>query len=191
MTVAPPLQAPWIRPASLPARAAAVVLGSVLVALCARIEIPLPFTPVPVTGQTFAVVLVGMALGARSGALSLLLYLAEGAAGLPVFSGGGAGVGHLFGPTGGYLVGFVASAASAGALCERGWDRRALTTFAAMLLSSVWVFGFGWLGLLRFVPGPIDALQAGVLPFLPGDLLKCALAAGLLPVVARRIPGRS
>ncbi len=110
--------------------AAAVLAGSALVALAAQLRIDLPFSPVPVTGQTFAVLVVGAVLGARLGAAALLTYLVEGLAGLPVFAGGtsawtpsSAGVPVIAGPTAGYLVGFVAAAAIVGALAERGFDR--------------------------------------------------------------------
>jgi biotin transport system substrate-specific component len=101
-----------------------VVTGSVFIALLAQVAIPLPFSPVPITGQTFAVLLVGVLLGSRRGGLGVLLYLLEGAAGLPFFAGGTAGLARLAGPTGGYLVGFVVAAIVVGLLAERGWDRR-------------------------------------------------------------------
>lgn len=161
-----------------------VFLASVVTALAARIEIPLPWTPVPVTGQTFAVLLSGAVLGARRGFLAQALYLAEGAGGLPVFSGGVAGVAKILGPTGGYLMAFPLAAAITGFLAERGWDRRFVTTYAALLLGSAVIFAGGLLWLSRFVPG--DRLAAvGLLPFIPGDLLKSALAAGAFPAVWR------
>ncbi len=108
---------------------AALILGaSLLIALSARIAVPVPFSPAPITGQTLAVLLVGALLGSRRGALSVLAYLAEGAMGLPVFAGGGAGILWLLGPTGGYLFGFIAAAFVTGWLAERGWDRRFVTT---------------------------------------------------------------
>lgn len=108
-----------------------VVAGSVLIALLAQLEIPLQ--PVPITGQTFGVLLVGALLGSRLGAVTVLTYLAWGAIGLPVFAGGISGPARLVGPTGGYLVGFVGAAFLVGWLSERGWDRRILTTAVAML----------------------------------------------------------
>lgn len=160
--------------------AAGAVLMSVATALCAQAEIRLPFTPVPITGQTFAVALTGAVLGSRAGALAMILYLLEGCAGLPVFAGGAAGAWHLAGPTGGYLLGFIPGAWLAGFLAERGWDRRPLGAFALMLLSSLLVLALGAAGLSRFMP-PGALLETGVLPFLPGDLAKAALAAALLP----------
>ncbi|MFM7322840.1 MAG: biotin transporter BioY, partial [Armatimonadota bacterium] len=111
-------------------------------------------------------------------------------AGLPVFSGGGSGPTHLVGPTGGYLVGFMLSAMSAGWLAERGWDRTPAKAAMAMLLSSVWVFLLGAGFLALHVGGPARAFQLGVLPFLPGDVLKTAIATALLPCVRPRIAPR-
>ncbi|MFB0516100.1 MAG: biotin transporter BioY, partial [Candidatus Neomarinimicrobiota bacterium] len=121
--------------------------GSFLVALSAQAAFRLPFSPVPITGQTLAVLLVGALLGSVRGAVSLLLYLAEGIAGLPVFAAGGAGVAYFLGPTGGYLVGFVFAAALTGLLAERGWDRRVGSTLIAMLIGTVAIYaaGLAWL----------------------------------------------
>ncbi len=154
--------------------------ASLLVALAARVTIPLPFSPVPITGQTFAVLLVGALLGRRMGALAMLAYLAEGAAGLPVFAGGVGGPAVLVGPTAGYLYGFVAAALVVGWLCERGWDRRPVTAALAMLAGNavIYLFGLPWLAL--FI-GPERVLAAGLLPFIPGDLLKLLLATLALP----------
>jgi len=158
-----------------------VVLASLLTAGAAQLAIQLPWTPVPVTAQTFMVLLAGAALGPRRAALAMSLYLAEGAAGLPVFAGGTAGAHLLFGPSGGYLLAFPFAALVAGLLAQRGWDRHALGTFAAMLLGSAVVLALGAAQLARFVPmGAV--LAAGVTPFVWGDVLKSALAAGLLPV---------
>jgi biotin transport system substrate-specific component len=152
--------------------------GALVVALASQIVVPL--TPVPVTGQTLAVLLVGAALGARRGALSLLAYVAAGAAGLPVFAGGAAGMARLTGPTAGYLVGFIAGGAAVGWLCQRGWDRSPGSTFLAMLLGQLLIYipGVAWLAGLT---GLRPALAAGLAPFIFGDVLKAALAALLLP----------
>jgi len=157
-----------------------VVGFSILVACSARIAIPLPFTPVPLTAQTLAVLLSGAVLGSRRGALSLMMYLVYGAIGLPVFAGGKAGLDHLFGPTGGYLWGFVAAAFVTGLLAERGWDRKAVTAFLAMLLGNVVIYLCGLPWLARYV-GYERVLIAGLFPFIPGDLIKLALATLLLP----------
>lgn len=166
-------------------RNALLVVGASLVtALSAQIEIRVPWLLVPITGQTFAVLLTGAVLGARRAFIAQALYLAEGAAGLPVFAGGAAGA-HVFaGPTAGYLAAFPLAAAVTGLLAERGWDRRFFTMLAAMLLGSAVIFALGLAGLARFVPG--EALLAqGLLPFLPGDLAKSSLASLAFPTVWR------
>jgi len=175
----------WIPSASLATSVAQIAIASLAIAAGARVEIMLPFTPVPITGQTLVVAMTGMALGPRRGTLAVGAYLLEGALGLPVFSGGGSGPAHFVGPTGGYLMGFLASAASAGWLAERGWDRTPTKAASAMLLSSIWVFLLG-AGFLAFhVGGSSRAVQLGVLPFLPGDLIKTMCAACLLPFARR------
>lgn len=168
-------------PATTLQRQLALVLGfSVLNALAAQIAIPLPFTPVPITMQTFAVLLTGLLLGSRLGLLALLTYLAEGLSGLPVFAAGRAGPAVLAGPTAGYLLAFPLAAFVVGWLAERGWDRRPATTALAMVLGNLVIYagGVGWLAVLL---GPERAFTAGLLPFLPGDLLKLLLATALLP----------
>lgn len=159
-----------------------IAIASLATGLLAQAETRLPFTPVPVTLQPLAVFLVGAALGSRRGALAMIAYLAEGAAGLPFFAGGAAGVQHLLGPTGGYLAGFVAAAAVIGWCAERGWDRTPVRAFAAMLLGSVVLFACGVAQLSLFLGVP-RAIELGLLPFVAGDLLKMALAAALLPAV--------
>ncbi len=158
-----------------------ILLGSLFVAAMAQVAIPLPFTPVPISGQTFAVLLVGMALGSRRGALALLAYLAEGAAGLPVFAEAKSGLVTLFGPTGGYLFGFVLAAWLVGLLAERGFDRTLPKTLFAMLIGNLAIYVCGVFWLSRFI-GALDAtLAAGVYPFLIGDVFKALLAAVVLP----------
>lgn len=166
---------------ALPFELLLVLAGSALIAVSAWVAIPLPFSPVPVTGQTLAVLLVGSALGARRGAASALAYLAEGASGLPVFAGGAAGPHVLVGPTGGYLAGFVLGAYVCGALAERGWDRRPLQTVGSMLLGNLAILAPGLLWLSPFV-GSSRVLALGLIPFVPGDVVKIALAAALLPL---------
>lgn len=166
-----------------------VFAASGLIALCAQLSLRLPFTEVPVTGQTFAVLLTGVVLGARRGGAAVLLYLAEGAAGLPVFAEGGAGAAKFFGPTGGYLLAFPLGAVLTGWLAGRGWDRRPLTAGLAMLLGSSVILGLGTLFLSLFVGGLAPAVAKGLLPFLPGDVVKTVLAALALPG-AWRLAGR-
>ena len=160
---------------------AAVIVASLFIAVCAQVEIHLPFTPVPLSGGTLGVLYAGALLGSRRGAAAVGLYLLEGSAGLPVFSGGSAGFAHLLGPTGGYLAGFPVGAFVTGLLAERGWDRTPMRAFGAMLAGSLPIFALGLFGLSRFVPGS-TLLAQGLWPFLPGDLLKSALSAGLLPL---------
>lgn len=162
--------------------AAVIVAASLFLALLSQVEIRLPWTPVPVTLQTFGVFVIGAALGARRGAAAVAAYVIQGAAGLPFFAGGAGGAAHLVGPTGGYLVGFVGAAYAIGWLAERGWDRSPLLTFAAMTLGAAVIFGCGLAQLAFFVPAP-ELLGLGVIPFLPGTALKVALAAVLLPTL--------
>jgi biotin transport system substrate-specific component len=163
-------------------RSALVVVGfSLLTAAAAQVVVPLPFTPVPLTGQTFAVLLTGALLGPRLGALAMLAYLAEGAAGLPFFRGGAGGVTHFAGATAGYLLAFPAAAYVTGHLAERGWDRRFVTAAAAMALGSLVILACGWAWLALMFKGGAEAFRLGVAPFLPGDVLKVALAAAALP----------
>ncbi len=175
-----------IRPSIL-TDAALIVLGSLLVAALAQVRILLPFTPVPITGQTFAVLLIGAVLGSKRGAAAIGLYLAEGALGLPFFAGG-VGWAALAGPTGGYLLGFIAAAFAVGLLTERGLDRRLTTALPAFLLGAVVIYTFGVLGLARFV-GLQNAFTAGVAPFIVGDALKVVLAGSLLPAAWKFVQG--
>ena len=174
-------------------RSALLVLGfSLLTALAAQVVVPLPWTPVPLTGQTFAVLLTGALLGPRLGALAMAAYLAEGAAGLPFFRGGAGGRAHLAGPTAGYLFAFPAAAFVTGLLAERGWDRRYLPAAAAMALGSLVILAGGWAWLALTFGSGGEAFRLGVAPFLAGDLVKIALAAAALPAgwsLLRRLNG--
>ena len=158
--------------------------ASLLTAAAARIVLPLPWSPVPLTGQTFAVLLTGAALGARRAVLAQALYLVEGAMGLPFFAGGLGGPLVLAGPTGGFLVAFPLAAAVTGMCAEHGWDRRFGTMLAAMLLGSAVFYISGLAVLSRFVPAD-RLLAAGLLPFLPGDVIKAVAAALVLPAAWR------
>lgn len=174
------------------ARSVALIVGfSLLVALSAQVVIPLPFTPVPITGQTFAVLLTGALLGSRLGAAAMLAYLFEGAVGLPFFRGGNGGFAYLMvAPTVGYLLAYPFAAFFVGYLAERGWDRKVSTAAAAMLLGSFVILLFGWAGLLRFM-NPSQAFMTGVAPFIVGDVIKVALAAALLPAGWKLLKGRA
>ncbi len=158
---------------------ALVIGGSLLIGLCAQIKI-MPFGLVPITGQTFAVLMIGAVLGAKRGALAVLAYLAQGVAGLPVFATM-SGPAALFGPTGGYLLGFAPAAYVTGLLAERGWDRRFGTTVLAMALGNLVIYtsGLAQLGCLTGMSTTV--LKTGLLVFIPGDMVKIALAAILLP----------
>ena len=159
---------------------ALIIGGSVLIGLCAQVRILLPFGPVPVTGQTFAVLMIGALLGSRRGGLAVLAYLVEGAAGLPVFAFGG-GAAALAGPTGGYLFGFLPAAYITGLLAERRWDRRVGTTILAMVLGNVVIYACGLFWLCCLMGAGTRVLAVGLYPFVAGDLLKIVLAAILLP----------
>ena len=177
LTLSERIPQPWARLADV----TLVVAGSLLMATLAQLALPLPFTPVPITGQTLGVLLVGGALGSKRGAASMLLYLLEGAAGLPVFAAGGAGPLVLFGPHGGYLFGFVAAAYCVGFAAERGLDRSFRSATLAFALGEIVIYAFGVPWLAVFV-GARQALVAGFWPFLPGAVVKAAAAGVLLPL---------
>lgn len=164
----------WTRSVSL------VFAFSLLTALAAQVVIPIG--PVPITGQTFAVLLTGALLGSRLGAMAMIVYLIEGASGLPFFYGGHGSIAHLLGPTGGYLVAFPAAAFITGAFAENGWDKRFATAVVAMAIGSIVILlaGLAWFSLLMHT-SPLVAFQVSVLKFIPGDIIKILLAAALLP----------
>jgi biotin transport system substrate-specific component len=172
-----------VRRAAFGVRAFAVVLGALLVAAAAQLSIPLPGTPVPMTLQPMAVLLVGGLLGARLGALSMILYLAVGAAGLPVFTPTVplVGIARLLGPTGGYLLAYPFAAYVAGRLTDRDWRRTTLAVFAGLVLIHL-----GGLAQLAILTGDLAAAaRFGTWPFLLGDLLKLAV---LVPVLTKLTP---
>ena len=167
----------------------ALVVGfALLTALTAQIRIHLPFTPVPITGQTFAVLLSGATLGWRAGAASQALYVALGAVGLPFYADGAHGFTVLAGATGGYLVGFVVAAGLVGWLAERRHDRNVLTAAIAFLggTAIIYVFGVTWLMWELDVSGT-RAMELGMVPFVIGDLLKVGLAGLALPTAWRLV----
>jgi biotin transport system substrate-specific component len=180
------------QPSAVWVRAGAVVLGAVLVAIAAQVAVPLPGTPVPMTLQPMAVLLVGGLLGARLGALSMILYLAMGAAGLPVFTPTVPlfGVARLLGPTGGYLLAYPVAAFAVGALLTPGrrpgvsatqWLRAALAVFTGLVLIHL-----GGLAQLAILTGDLSAAaRFGTIPFLLGDLLKLAV---LVPILIKLTP---
>lgn len=163
-----------------------IVAGSLLLTVSAKVQVP--FWPVPMTMQTFVVMVLGAALGWRLAGATVLAYLAQGAVGLPVFAGG-AGLAYLTGPTGGYLVGFLAGAVVVGWLAERGWDRRMSTSFLAMLAGDAVIFVLG-VGYLAALIGLGPAIAAGLVPFLAGEALKIALAMTIMPAGWRFLHAR-
>lgn len=189
---------PRSRGGSLAVDAALVVGGSLFIAVLAQISIRLPITPVPITGQTLGVLLVGTAYGWLRGGLTLALYLAEIGVGLPFAAEGEGGLERLAmsTPSGGYLWGFLAAAALMGWLANRGWDRSLRSSLGVMLLGSVIIYliGLPWLhasptfqAFLGHPPAIDDTLQAGLYPFVIGDVLKLLVAAGFLPAAWRLI----
>ena len=177
----------WTRSVSL------AVVFSLLTALAAQIVIPIG--PVPITGQTFAVLLTGALLGSRLGAMAMIVYLVEGGVGLPFFYGGSGGIGHLLGPTGGYLVAFPAAAFITGAFAENGWDKRFVTSVAAMAVGSIVILLAGWVWFAALMHTPLPAaFMVSVAPHIAGDIIKILLAAAVLPtgwaVLKRKASGK-
>jgi biotin transport system substrate-specific component len=166
-----------------------IAAGTALLALSAKVNLPLPY--VPMTLQTLVVLMLGAAYGWRLGCATVIAYLAEGAAGLPVFAGPVGGLAPLVGPTAGYLFGFVAAAFVTGWLSERGWDRSMALLFAAMMIGHVIILaaGFAWLA-YGIGLGSGKAWMVGVLPFIAGSVVKSALGATLLPAAWRLVDQR-
>ncbi len=160
-----------------------VLAFNVMLVITAQISISLPFTIVPVTGQTFGVLLTAMALGRVRAVSVITLYLLEGAMGLPVFAGASGGAAVLFGPTGGYLLGFLLTALVTGTLADRGWDRNFLLSALALLIGTALIFACGLIQLSLFVDNNL-LLQMGFYPFLAGATLKIAVAFWLIPALA-------
>lgn len=173
----------WVPERSLLSDVGLVLAFSLFTALMARIAIPLPFTPVPITGQTFAVLLCGALLGARLGTASMLAYLAEGIVGLPVFAAAPGAASY------GYLGGVVAAAFVVGWLADRGWTKDLPRTVVAMIAGEIAIYIFGLAWLARFVPAT-QVLAAGLFPFLIGDAIKLIAAAAVLPAGWRLRPSR-
>ena len=159
---------------------ALAVFGVVLLTLSSKIKIP--FYPVPVTMQTFAVLALGIVYGSRLGASTILLYLTVGVMGIPVFAGAGAGFAVIAGPTGGYLIGFVIAAAVTGYLAEKGWDRKVVLTFVAMLIGNIIIYIPGLIWLANVLGWDKPILEWGLYPFIVGDLAKIVLAMLVIPM---------
>lgn len=169
-----------------------VISGSLLIAAAAQVSVPLPFTPVPMTLQPLAVLLVGALLGAKRGGAAALLYLLEGAAGLPFFASGKAGLHWVIaGPTAGYLLAYPPVAALVGWFSDRGWSRNVELTVVMMAIGIMLIHLGGWTWLTAVIGlGPREAFFAGNAPFFFGDLIKIALAAALLPALQRFVVDR-
>ncbi len=172
----------------------AIVLGfAILTGLAAQIRIPLGFTPVPITGSTFAVLLSGVVLGSRAGAASQVVYVILGGMGLPFFAGGTSGWEVVTGSTAGYLVGFIVAAAIVGRMAESKADRKVRTAVPAFLVGSAVIYLFGAIGLMVVLDvGAAESIRLGVSPFIAGDIAKAVLAGLLLPAawnLVRRLQG--
>jgi len=153
-----------------------VIGASIFIALSAQIAFNIPFSPVPITGQTFAVILTGTLLGSRRGGLAVIAYLLEGISGLPVFAQAQFGLMHLFGTTGGYLLGFVPGAFICGLLIENGFGKTILSAIMIMTIGTIIIFIFG-LSWLKIIFGNNNVLEIGFYPYLPGAIIKIAIAA--------------
>jgi biotin transport system substrate-specific component len=166
-----------------------IALGTALLTLSAKINLPLPY--VPMTLQTLVVLVIGAAYGGRLGAATIMVYLAEGALGLPVFAGPAGGLAPLMGPTAGYLIGFVAAAFTTGWLSERGWDRSVARLFVAMAIGHVIILGcgFAWLA-FGMKLGVGKAWLVGIAPFVAASVIKNALGAVLVPAIRRVLDRR-
>jgi len=165
-----------------------ILTGSLLIAAAAQVKIPLPFSPVPITGQTFAVLLLAALYGSKRGPVTVITYLTLGVAGMPIFAGAVTGISPLIGPTGGYLAGFLAAAYLVGLLSERGWDRKPWSVAVSMVIGNAVIYALGVLWLAYYV-GWGKVLATGVLPFIPGDIIKIGLATMLLPAGWKLIRG--
>ena len=171
----------WLRPVAL------AVVGSLLLTVSAKLQVPM--WPVPMTFQTLVVLALGVALGPWQACAAILLYLAQGAFGLPVFAAGG-GFAYLIGPTGGYLVGFIPAAILCGYLARLGYDRNFLTTGLAMIAGNIVIYALGlaWLG--GIIGYSANLLVVGLFPFLGGDVLKIILATAAFPLIWRFLSHR-
>lgn len=157
-----------------------VLSGSLILALASQVSVRLSISPIPITLQTLAVLLIGATMGSKRGASAILLYIVEGASGMPVFAGGLSGIAYMLGPTGGYLLGFVAAAYVVGFCAERGYDRHVVTTFIILAIGNAITYTFGLLWLAFYVEKSL-ALQMGLFPFITGDVLKIVMASLILP----------
>jgi len=167
-----------------------IALGTALLTLSAKVNLPLPY--VPMTLQTLVVLMIGAAYGWRLGSVTVIAYLAEGALGLPVFAGPLGGIAPLVGPTAGYLYGFVLAALVVGWLSQRGWDQQVVWLFVAMGIGHVLILGAGFVWLAFGMKLGVDkALLVGIVPFIAASLVKNALGATLVPAIRRLLAPRA
>jgi biotin transport system substrate-specific component len=176
-----PRAAGWLRDLAI------IALAALFVAILAQVKIPLPFTPVPLTGQTFAVLLVAAALGSKRGAAAMAFYIALGTVGLPVFAGGASGMTYLSGATLGYLIGFVLAAYVMGLLAERGLERNVRTSIIPFFVGTVIIYACGVTWLAIVLGSFSKAFAAGLVPFLIGDAIKLIAASLALPTAWKLI----
>ena len=175
----------WLKERTIVERLIALGIANLLLIACSQVRIPLPFTPVPITGQTLGVLLLGALLGSRYGTAVVSAYVLEGVVGLPVFAGWKGGITALLGPTGGYILGFIPAAFLVGYLLERGFCRNWLTILAALIAGNATIYAFG-LPWLAFFVGWDKVLLMGLLPFVLGDLVKLLVAASLVRSLRHR-----
>jgi len=153
-----------------------IIGASILIALSAQFAFNVPFSPVPITGQTFAVILTGALLGSKRGGFAVVIYLLEGISGVPVFAQAQSGIIHLFGPTGGYLLGFIPAAYVTGLMAESGWGKTITSALGMMTCGTILIFIFG-LSWLKLLFGNNNVLVIGLYPYMTGAVIKIVLSA--------------
>lgn len=168
---------------------AVVIFASLLIGLFSQFELIIPFSPVPLTLQTFAVLLCGLILGKTRGAISVILYLIEGASGLPFFAGGGFGVRYIFGPSGGYLLGFICAAYLSGLFAELNFTKNYFKTLIALIISNFSIYIFGLFYLSIFVGSKL-VFELGLYPFLVSDLIKIVFLSLSFPFISKVLKAR-
>lgn len=175
---------PEVIPTRILTNVVKVIACSCIIALGAQLELKLPYTPVPITGQSLSVVIGSLLFGRKIALAGTATYLLEGASGLPVFSGGGAGLHHFAGPTGGYLLGFLPAAYAAGWAKDRGFTRSPIGVFITVIAASIPIFSVGVIRLWMIIGDLNTALSSGLYPFIAGDFMKALLASMLTPLAS-------
>ena len=158
-----------------------ILSGTIFLALMSQLTIPLPFTPVPITGQTFAVMFIGLVYGKKLGSSTLLTYIAAGSAGLPVFAGFSGGL-PFFTPSGGYIIGFFFAALICGYFADKGWTKSPVKLISVLIIAHAVLYFFGLLQLNIFLPNK-NIFAIGLYPFIAGDVIKMMILSALLPTV--------